>query len=161
MTKGTGNLMNRVFTSMRAMRAFLMIGLALLMGISSFCLAPAVTAQSPVAQNINFAALPQDDDGDWDDDWDDDYYGFIQSRPSRTAGTWVIGGRSFTASSSTYLDPDDGPLSVGACASVDYEGSRALEIESEPASDCDGNSAPDRSRGFGAGTTLYPPFVIN
>ena len=67
---------------------------------------------------------------------DDDYYGFIESRPSDTAGTWVVSGRSFTATDSTSLDPDDGPLTVGRCVSVDYEGDQAREIESEPDSDC-------------------------
>jgi hypothetical protein len=33
----------------------------------------------------------------------------------------------------TELDTDDGPLTVGACVSVDFEGSTAEEIESEPA----------------------------
>ncbi len=67
---------------------------------------------------------------------DDDFYGFIEARPSGTAGTWVISGRSFTASNSTRLDTDDGPLSVGTCVSVEYEGTQAFEIESEPQRKC-------------------------
>lgn len=69
-------------------------------------------------------------------DSDDDFYGFIESRPSGTAGTWVISGRSFTATNSTRLDTDDGPLTVGTCVSVDYRGTQALKIESESPSDC-------------------------
>jgi uncharacterized protein YdeI (BOF family) len=67
---------------------------------------------------------------------DDDFYGIIESRPSGTAGVWVIGGRSFTATSSTVLYTDDGPLTVGKCTSADYEGNIAKEIESEPARAC-------------------------
>ncbi|MEM8530731.1 MAG: DUF5666 domain-containing protein [Chloroflexota bacterium] len=67
---------------------------------------------------------------------DDDYYGFIESRPNGTASTWVISGRNFTATDNTHLDSDDGPLTVGQCVSVDYEGDQALEIESEPDNDC-------------------------
>lgn len=79
-----------------------------------------------------------DDDDDRDDapDYDDDFYGIITARPAGTAGTWVIGRRNFIASSSTRLDTDDGPLTVGRCVSVDFKGDRALEIESETASDC-------------------------
>jgi hypothetical protein len=72
------------------------------------------------------------------DNWrsDDDFYGVIESRPSDTAGTWVIGGRSFNATTNTILLTDDGPLNSGVCTSVDFEGDTALKIESEPASDC-------------------------
>jgi len=69
-------------------------------------------------------------------DYDDDFSGFIESRPAGTAGTWVISGRSFTATAGTELDADDGPLTVGACVSVEYEGSTAEEIESEERYDC-------------------------
>lgn len=48
----------------------------------------------------------------------------------------MIGGRSFTATRSTQLDTVEGPLRVDACAKVRYNGSRAIEIDSEPASDC-------------------------
>jgi hypothetical protein len=77
----------------------------------------------------------RDDDDDGRDD-DDDYYGFIESRPTGTAGEWVISGRSFTATTETELDADDGPLVVGACVSVEYEGSIAEEIESEERYEC-------------------------
>ena len=73
---------------------------------------------------------------------DDDYYGFIESRPANTAGTWVISGRSFTTTDSARLATDDGPLEVGRCVSVDYEGDQAREIESEPDSDCPSTQVP-------------------
>jgi uncharacterized protein YdeI (BOF family) len=66
----------------------------------------------------------------------DDFYGFVESRPAGVAGTWVISGRSFVATEQTRLATDDGPLNVGTCVSVEYEGNQAFEIESEPASDC-------------------------
>ena len=68
---------------------------------------------------------------------DDDVYGIVESRPlDGNVGEWVIGGRTFTATAATKIDTDDGPLDVGACASVDTEGERVEEIESEPARKC-------------------------
>ena len=79
--------------------------------------------------------LDHDDEDDWET-YDEDWYGIVNQRPAGVAGTWVIGGRAFTASESTRLMRDDGPIAVGSCVSVDYDGSRAFEIESEPAHDC-------------------------
>ncbi len=63
--------------------------------------------------------------------------GIVQSRPAGKVGTWVIGGRTFTATRATRLDTLEGPLSVGTCAKVRYRGANlAVEIDSEPASDC-------------------------
>lgn len=68
---------------------------------------------------------------------DDDFYGIVESRPADGhVGEWVIGGRTFTATAATEIDTDDGPLDVGACASVDTKGERVEEIESEPARKC-------------------------
>ncbi len=92
---------------------------------------------------------------------DDDFYGIIQSRPTGTSGTWVIGGRSFLARHNTPPHSDDGPPNLGTRVSVDYEKSRAFEIESEPARDCIGSGAAERSRGFGSGTKLYLPLVVS
>jgi hypothetical protein len=70
--------------------------------------------------------------------------GLVSSRPEGAAGVWVVGGRSFVADARTELDTREGPLVVGACAKVRYvrAGDRdvALEIDSEPASDCGGAS---------------------
>ena len=69
---------------------------------------------------------------------DDDFYGIVESRPlDGDVGEWVIGGRTFTATVPTEIDTDDGPLDIGVCASVDMEGERVEEIESEPARKCD------------------------
>jgi hypothetical protein len=63
--------------------------------------------------------------------------GIVQSRPAGKIGTWVVGGKTFIAKSSTQLDVAEGPLKVGACAKVRYSGANiAVEIDSEPASDC-------------------------
>jgi hypothetical protein len=68
---------------------------------------------------------------------DDDFYGVVESRPADGhVGEWVIGGRSFTATADTEIEADDGPLDIGACASVDMEGERVEEIESERADEC-------------------------
>jgi hypothetical protein len=68
---------------------------------------------------------------------DEDFYGIVESRPASVhAGEWVIGGRSFTATAETEIEADDGPLDIGACASVEMDGERVEEIESEPAEKC-------------------------
>jgi hypothetical protein len=68
---------------------------------------------------------------------DDDFYGIVESRPADGhVGEWVIGGRTFTSTAATKIDTDDGPLDIGVCASVDTEGERVEEIESESAQKC-------------------------
>lgn len=71
--------------------------------------------------------------------------GWVESRPSGTnVGTWVVGSRAFQADSSTEFNQEEGPLVVGACAKVKYQTAngvdRAVEIDSEPASDCGGSA---------------------
>ncbi len=70
-------------------------------------------------------------------------YGLVQSMPSPGfVGAWVIGGVAYDATGSTSFKQLAGPLAVGACAKVRYTGSSspftAIEIESEPMSDCSG-----------------------
>jgi hypothetical protein len=68
---------------------------------------------------------------------DEDFHGIVESRPaSGHAGEWVIGGRSFMATAETKIEADDGPLDIGACASVEMEGELVDEIESEKAKKC-------------------------
>lgn len=66
--------------------------------------------------------------------------GIVQARPAGKAGQWVIGGKAFVVTAATQLDQAEGALSVGACAKVTYRVvngiTRAIEIDSEPASDC-------------------------
>ena len=63
-------------------------------------------------------------------------YGLIESRPEGKVGPWMIGGRSFDVTDKTKLEEDDGPLVVGACAEVEFEGNMVKEIESEKKSKC-------------------------
>ncbi len=113
-----------------------------LLFVSVTVVVPAAHAQSNQTMLATSANGDDDDNGYEDDDDDngyeddDDYYGIIDSRPSGTAGEWVISGRSFTATDDTELDTDDGPLVVGACVSVDYEGSIAEEMDSEDRYEC-------------------------
>jgi hypothetical protein len=67
---------------------------------------------------------------------DDDFYGIIESIPEGKIGTWVIGGRQIVVTERTQLDEDHGPLGIGACAEVEYEGSLVEEIESESKYKC-------------------------
>jgi hypothetical protein len=62
---------------------------------------------------------------------DENYSGKIESRPEGKVGTWVIAGRALEITEATRLNEDDGPLAVGACAEVHYEGNAVKEIESE------------------------------
>lgn len=94
-----------------------------------------------------------------------EFRGFIQSRPEGLLGTWVVGGRSFVASNSSEFKIKDGPLTVGACAKVDFYTLSGVdmirEIESESGDDCAGtgprpSSTPD-SRDDRDETKIYAP----
>ncbi len=78
-----------------------------------------------------------------DDDHDMEWTGIVITRPIGVAGTWVVGGMSFEATSSTLLKQEHGPLTVGACAQVKYQmnGSvrQALSIASQEAHKCSGD----------------------
>lgn len=66
----------------------------------------------------------------------DEFYGKIESRPESKVGTWVIGGRQAVVTDNTPLEEDDGPLAVGACVEVEYEGNAVEKIESEEKYKC-------------------------
>ncbi len=66
----------------------------------------------------------------------EEFKGIIESRPEGKIGTWVIGGRQVVVTEQTRLKEEDGPLAVGACTEVEYEGGVVEEIESEEKSDC-------------------------
>ncbi|HYE37763.1 DUF5666 domain-containing protein [Methylocaldum sp.] len=66
----------------------------------------------------------------------EEFYGVIEKRPEGKAGTWMIGGREVAVTEKTKLEEDDGPLAVGACVEVEYEGNAVEEIESEEPSKC-------------------------
>jgi hypothetical protein len=67
---------------------------------------------------------------------DEEFYGIIESRPDAKTGTWVVGGRNVEVTENTELEEDHGPLVVGACVEVEYEGNVVEEIESEPITKC-------------------------
>lgn len=77
------------------------------------------------------------------------FYGLITSRPSGNVGNWVLGDRTFVADGSTEFNFQFGPLNVGICAQAKYVSASgvdtAVEIESQPASDCgpDATGTPD------------------
>lgn len=91
-------------------------------------------------------AFKCDDDDDHDDgDHDDDIkrYGILESRPDGITGTWVIGGESYTATTSTELEEDHGALVPGVCVEVEVQESDptvAKEIESEHEYKCSGRT---------------------
>jgi hypothetical protein len=66
----------------------------------------------------------------------EEFYGTIESRPSGRVGTWVIGGRNVEVTERTRLEEDHGPLVVGACVEVEYEGRTVAEITSEEKNKC-------------------------
>lgn len=66
-----------------------------------------------------------------------EFYGIVEERPENSLrGTWVIGGRTFTADAGTEFDQSEGPLRVGSCAKVEVRNGRVHEIDSEPLRDC-------------------------
>jgi hypothetical protein len=67
---------------------------------------------------------------------DEEFAGIIESRPETKVGTWIIGGRSIEVTERARLDEDHGPLSVGACAEVEFENGLIEEIESQPPRRC-------------------------
>ena len=79
--------------------------------------------------------------GQADDGNNLDFVGIVDSRPTGVTGTWVIGGKSFTATSSTQIEEEHGTLSVGVCAKVEYPSATdltAIKIESKEPLECSG-----------------------
>ncbi|MBP1150302.1 MULTISPECIES: DUF5666 domain-containing protein [Methylocaldum] len=66
----------------------------------------------------------------------EEFYGTIEKRPEGKVGTWMIGGREVVVTEKTKLEEDDGPLVVGACVEVEYEGGSVEEIETEKPGKC-------------------------
>ncbi len=79
------------------------------------------------------------DDDPGDDDGGFSHRGLVESRPAGNLGTWGIGGQTFTAVTSTTIQEEHGPLSVGACAEVYYVSATdhtATKIESKEPIEC-------------------------
>lgn len=66
------------------------------------------------------------------------HYGRLDSFPAGLVGTWVISGTSYTATTTTQFEQEDGPFFEGRCVEVKYysHNNTALEIESEDAESC-------------------------
>ena len=61
--------------------------------------------------------------------------GILLARPATAAGTWVVGGRSFTATAATELRTN-ASLTLGSCAKVKIRAGAVHEIDSQPMADC-------------------------
>jgi hypothetical protein len=68
---------------------------------------------------------------------DNEFSGTVERMPESGVGTWVIGGRKLTATEQTEIEQDEGPVRVGTCVEVDYEGNKVEEIERKPTDKCD------------------------
>jgi hypothetical protein len=85
-----------------------------------------IVASAFIAQSVTNLALA-----------DDDFYGIVETRPVGTAGTWVVGGRTVTATEDTELDDDhETSFAAGTCVQVEMEDGLVEEIESESPSKC-------------------------
>lgn len=84
-----------------------------------------------------------DSSNDTSGDGDARFYGEIESMPGGDGqGSWVVGGRTFTADAGTDFEEDDGQFAPGACVKVEYAPASptvASKIETEPVGDCDGS----------------------
>ncbi len=74
-----------------------------------------------------------------------DLVGLVEARPDNgPLGEWKIGGMSFRAGRDTKFKLENGLLTVGACAEVEYSGDdsphRAKKIASKAAGDCAGEA---------------------
>lgn len=81
------------------------------------------------------------------------HLGHVESRPDGNIGVWVIGGESFVADTATTFDETQGPLTVGACAEVEYttanDTNLATHIESKHADDCGSGGDGDPMQVYG------------
>ncbi|MCC6458128.1 MAG: hypothetical protein IT328_24460 [Caldilineaceae bacterium] len=121
-----------------------MIALALVFGVflrATLLLAAPVEAD--LAQSV-----PQEADHGGDDDHGDlvSRHGILESRPDGITGTWVIDGKSYTATESTVLDDERGALEPGICVEVKAlksDPTTAVKIESKEAFKCDDDGDHD------------------
>jgi hypothetical protein len=96
-----------------------------------------------------------------------EWVGAITSRPAGPIGSWVIGGRSFSASATTLIQEEHGPLATGGCAEVKYYVSGitniATVIDSQPAYKCSGSgdsSITDGKRDSYARVEQFPAGLV-
>ncbi len=82
------------------------------------------------------------------------FYGLVEQMPAGgRIGEWVVGGRAVVATAQTEFDETEGQIAIGVCVKVVFvaQGSTtAREIDSEPASDCNGGDNGGDDGGDGA-----------
>ena len=89
------------------------------------------------------------------------WVGRVETRPTNGfVGTWTVRGHQFTATSSTVIKEELGPLSVGACAEVKYvsEGSTdtATTIERQLEAVCGGTGGGGEQKVYAFIETIPP-----
>ena len=67
---------------------------------------------------------------------EEEFTGTLESRPKSNAGTWIIGGRQVDATDETKVEAEYGPIVVGGCVVVEYEGKLVKYIKSEEKHKC-------------------------
>ncbi|SNR79765.1 hypothetical protein SAMN05192560_1135 [Methylobacillus rhizosphaerae] len=68
---------------------------------------------------------------------DEEFIGRIEARPAANPGIWTISGQQIEVTEKTDIDPDQGPLVVGACVEVEHDEGVASEIETIAPKKCD------------------------
>lgn len=58
-----------------------------------------------------------------------EFKGRIDERPTGNVGIWTISGQKVEVTEKTDIEPDQGPLVVGACVEVEHKKGVATEIE--------------------------------
>ena len=66
----------------------------------------------------------------------EEFFGLLESRPQGKTCTWVIGGRQVEVTDKTEIEEEFGPLVVGACIEVEYEGKLVKKITTEEKKHC-------------------------
>ncbi|MCB5190898.1 DUF5666 domain-containing protein [Methylobacillus arboreus] len=60
---------------------------------------------------------------------DKEFIGRIDERPTGNLGIWTISGQKVEVTEKTDIEPEQGPLVVGACVEVEHKKGVASEIE--------------------------------
>ena len=58
-----------------------------------------------------------------------EFKGRIDARPAGNVGIWTISGQQIEVTEKTDIEPEQGPLVVGACVEVEHKKGVATEIE--------------------------------
>ncbi|MGY1489082.1 DUF5666 domain-containing protein [Methylobacillus pratensis] len=70
---------------------------------------------------------------------DKEFVGRIDARPAGNLGIWTISGQQVEVTEKTDIDPDQGPLVVGACVEVEHDKGVVSEIETVKPEKCGKN----------------------